>query len=369
MTIPNTDPLVSIVIRCFNEERHIGKLLHGVFSQQEVSFEVILVDSGSTDDTLRIASNFPVRIVTIDSREFTFGRALNRGCAAARGRFLVFASAHVYPVRMDWFTTLIRPFDNPTIGAVYGKQRGGEGTKFSERRIFEQWFPEHDIPVQDTPFCNNANCAILRHLWELYPYNEQITGLEDLLWAQRIAKKGYRVSYASQAEVIHLHNETLTQTFNRYRREAIALKAAFPKQKMSFLTFTSLFARNVVSDYLNAVRKEQLLDHLADIPVFRLMQFWGAFTGFQQEGEVSEKLKHTFYYPNANSSVDRDSKSEVPNERLINYSKLTDQRQLHRGAIEREMSKKEKTEWNLPGARPQMWYSISTKEISTPPQS
>ena len=68
---------VSLIIRCYNEEKHIEKLLNGIMQQALEKIEIILVDSGSTDSTLSIAAAYPVKIVSIDPNEFTFGRSLN----------------------------------------------------------------------------------------------------------------------------------------------------------------------------------------------------------------------------------------------------------------------------------------------------
>jgi len=102
---------VSIVIRAFNEAAHIGRLFDGINNQIcDHDIETILVDSGSTDETAKIAKRHKARIVKIRPEEFSFGRALNIGCAAASGEILIFASAHVYPVYHDWIQTLVAPF-------------------------------------------------------------------------------------------------------------------------------------------------------------------------------------------------------------------------------------------------------------------
>ena len=82
-TLPLVSHTVALVIRCFNEEAHIGRLLTGVVRQTHVPEEIIVVDSGSTDATLAIASAFPVEIVTIAPEDFSFGRELNVGLASA----------------------------------------------------------------------------------------------------------------------------------------------------------------------------------------------------------------------------------------------------------------------------------------------
>jgi glycosyltransferase involved in cell wall biosynthesis len=91
-----------LVIRAFNEERHIGRLLEGIRHQTVQDVEVILVDSGSTDATASIAAQYGAMVVHIPPAEFTFGRSLNLGLAAATCDLVAIASAHVYPVYPDW---------------------------------------------------------------------------------------------------------------------------------------------------------------------------------------------------------------------------------------------------------------------------
>ncbi len=74
---------VSIIIRAYNEEPHINRLLRGILRQHMRDVEIILVDSGSTDDTVASAKRYPVRVLSIKPEEFSFGRSLNIGCAQA----------------------------------------------------------------------------------------------------------------------------------------------------------------------------------------------------------------------------------------------------------------------------------------------
>ncbi|HAV78646.1 MAG TPA: family 2 glycosyl transferase, partial [Anaerolineae bacterium] len=170
----------SIVIRAYNEEKHIGRLLEGIRQQTIKDVEVILVDSGSSDSTVQIGEKFGARLVHIPSAEFTFGRSLNFGIKEATRELIVIASAHVYPVYPDWIESLLRPFEDDKVALTYGKQRGPDFAKFSEHQIFHQWYPDVSRRDQETAFCNNANAAIRKSLWDKYPYDETLTGLEDL---------------------------------------------------------------------------------------------------------------------------------------------------------------------------------------------
>ncbi len=160
----------------------------------------------------------------------------------------MFASAHVYPVYPDWLEKLILPLENPQTALAYGKQRGMETTKFSEHMIFQHWFPDHSTNRQDHPFCNNANAAIRRDVWEKHPYDETIPALEDLAWANWALKQGLQIAYVSEAEVIHVHNETWSGVFNRYRREGMAFKRIYPHEKFSLLDLFRLFFVNSIND-------------------------------------------------------------------------------------------------------------------------
>jgi glycosyltransferase involved in cell wall biosynthesis len=287
----------SIVIRAFNEAQHLPRLLEGIRQQTVKDVEVILVDSGSIDATLSIAESYGAQVVRIPSAEFTFGRSLNFGVRAAKRGLVVIASAHVYPVYPDWLECLLRPFDDQNVALVYGRQRGIETSQFSEHQIFRQWFPDADVARQDSPFCNNANAAIRRPLWEEHPYDENLTGLEDLAWAKWARDAGYAVSYTAHAEVVHIHNETPRGVYNRYCREAMAFKRIFPESHFNVYDFTRLTATNILSDLFHAARRRIFWRHFVSVFWFRYNQFWGTYQGYRQSGPVTQQLRQTFYYP------------------------------------------------------------------------
>ena len=286
----------SIIIRAYNEEKHIGRLLEGLRQQTLKDVEIILVDSGSTDQTVSVAEAFGARIVRIPSAEFTFGRSLNFGLRAATREFVVIASAHVYPVYPDWLESLLRPFEDETIALTYGKQRGPVTAKYSEQQIYHQWYPDTSNPNQTTAFCNNANAAIRKSLWEQNQYDETLTGLEDLAWAKWAQEHGYNITYVAEAEIIHIHNETPRGVFNRYRREAMALRRIYPEAHFNFYDFVRLTITNIFSDLWHAVRERVLWKNISSIFWFRFMQFHGTRLGHRETSLITPQLRETFYY-------------------------------------------------------------------------
>lgn len=307
----------SIVIRAYNEEHHIGRLLEGIKHQTLKDVELIVVDSGSTDSTVEIAESYGARIVKILPEEFTFGRSLNYGVRAATSKFVIIASAHVYPVYPDWLVSLLFPFEDSKTALTYGKQRGPQSAKFSEQQIFQQWYQEENKLRQETAFCNNANAAIRKSLWEKHSYDETLTGLEDLAWGKWAKEQGHEIAYVAEAEVIHVHNETPHAVYNRYRREAMAFKKIYPESHFSIYDFLRLTSANIASDLWHAAREHVLWKQLSSIFWFRFMQFHGTRLGHRETSLITPQLRETFYYAREKKMKEKTKREVEP----IQYQK------------------------------------------------
>jgi len=286
----------SLVIRAFNEERNLPRLLEGVRNQTVRDVELILVDSGSTDSTVDIAEKYGVQVVHIPPAEFTFGRSLNLGLSIASSPVVVIASAHVHPVYPDWLEKLISPFSDPRIALVYGRQRGTGSSKFSEQQVFSRWYPGESNLNQEHPFCNNANAAIRKSLWDMHPYDETLTGLEDLSWGKWVLEQGHTIAYLAEAEVVHVHAETPRGVKNRYAREGMAFKQIYPEAHFNLYDFFRSSISSIGFDILHAARTGRLFRSLISIVWFRLAQFWGTYQGYRHSGSLTPSLRETFYY-------------------------------------------------------------------------
>ncbi|MEL6644965.1 MAG: glycosyltransferase family 2 protein [Pseudomonadota bacterium] len=293
----------SIIIRTYNEARWLGDALDAVARQTGVSFETILVDSGSDDGTVDIAEGHGCRIERIEKSEFTFGRSLNRGCAAAKGDVLVFLSGHCIPTVEDWLQRLIDPIGSDGVVYTYGRQIGRDGiTKFSEEMLFQKYFPAQSSVPQDGFFCNNANSALDAETWRAHPFDEEVTGLEDLVMAKALVEKGHAIGYVAEAPVEHIHEETWPRVTTRYEREALAMQKIMPEVRFGLSELIRYTSAGIWLDFQEARRDGTMaqrgsLSLLREIVRFRTCQYFGTYRGARQHRKVSREMRERYYYP------------------------------------------------------------------------
>jgi len=291
--------LVSVVIRTLNEEKHLEELLSSIQVQKSECFniEVVIVDSGSTDATLDIAKKHNARITHIKKADFTFGRSLNVGCDFAQGEYLVFISGHCIPTNKNWVDDLVKPLTKNNIAYSYGRQIGRDTTKFSEQQLFDKYFPiESKIP-QKGFFCNNANSALRKNIWKKNPFDEDLTGLEDMFLAQQIIKQGEQIAYVADGAVYHIHDESWGQIRNRYEREAIALQKIMPELHFGLFDLIKCYFTGIIKDIKTALKCKVFFKEIKSILYFRYNQYMGAYVGNHIHRKLSKEMKLKYFYP------------------------------------------------------------------------
>jgi rhamnosyltransferase len=272
-------PAVSIVIRARNEAAFLGRLLAGIRLQDVADTEIILVDSCSTDDTRAIAKAHGCRVITIEPERFTYGRALNFGCASARGRTFVFVSAHCVPVNDRWLTRLLEPLRDATVAGSYGKQLPLPETLPYEQRNLLLSFPFDSRRQSSQIFFHNANSALRRKVWERFSFDETLPGLEDREWARRVLTAGWQIVYEPLAMVYHQHDETLAQIYERSHREGVALRRLDPSFVQSPASFVVNYLRGVQRDLCFVRRYGRPWRSVVEMVPQRFMEVYGTYRG------------------------------------------------------------------------------------------
>lgn len=300
--------LASIVIRTLNEGRHLDDLLVMIARQKTcgIGIETVLIDSGSTDDTLAIAKRHGARVTHIRKTEFSFGRSLNMGSDFASGNILIYISGHCVPVDEHWLQNLCQPLTDGHAAYSYGRQIGDDDSNYSERRIFAKYFPEKSAIPQDGFFCNNANSALLRSVWQKHPFDEDLTGLEDMELGKRLVNAGEKIAYVAEAPVFHHHLESWAQVRRRFEREALALRSIMPEVHLSRLDVLRCVVASVRGDWRAARLHGVTSTGRADMLRYRWNQYLGSFKGNHEHRRLSQAAKERFFYPQPNERPAQD---------------------------------------------------------------
>jgi hypothetical protein len=89
------------------------------------------------------------------------------------------------------------------IAATYGGQLPIKGVNpFEERTLMAVFTPDQDGTIR-APF-SNANCAIRKETWKIYPFDEEASFAEDFIWSQMLPKE-HEIKYVPEAAVYHTH--------------------------------------------------------------------------------------------------------------------------------------------------------------------
>ena len=311
---------LGIVIRTLNEAQHLPKLLQGIKQQSLTPDHILVVDSGSTDATADIARENGCTVISLEPSKFSYGRSLNLGFSACNTDIVVVVSAHVYPVHTDYLANLIAPFEDETVGMVYGRQVGDKSSQYSEKMLLEGWFPGVSEAWQRHPFANNANSAVRKDVWEQFRFSETLPALEDIHFANRMQEHGWFLSYQPDAEVVHVHNESWQAVKARYEREASALRQIFPSMRLGAPKIASLMVRNIIRDVVEAKKAKELSENLWKLFLFRYWQSVGFSSGFKKQPEqINQIMLRYFYSNNGKKDVTSDDTGErVP----VDYSAI-----------------------------------------------
>ena len=195
---------ISIIIRTKNEERWINHCLSMIQKQKYSNYEVILVDNMSSDNTIKIAQRYDfVKVIKI--KNFLPGLAINDGIKESTGEYIIILSAHCVPVNKSWITNLLKNFEDESIAGVYGRQFPVSFTDPIDKRDLLITFGEdRRIQIKDY-FFHNANSMIKKSVWETYPFDEEVTNIEDRVWGKKVIDSGFKLIYEPQAPVYHYH--------------------------------------------------------------------------------------------------------------------------------------------------------------------
>lgn len=249
MTTSTGDYLVSVVIPTKNAGHKLRHVLDIVLNQEvNWPYEVLVIDSGSTDETINIAKLYSsVRLITIAPRDFGHGKTRNFAIANTSGQYIAMLTQDAIPANTLWLAELVNAIDmDPRIAGVFGRHIAYTDASPFTRHELEQHFlgfsfhpvveldnhrryKEEEGYRQFLYFFSDNNALLRRTIWQKIPYPD-IDFAEDQAWARLIIEAGYRKAYAHNAVVYHSHNFGFIERLQRSFDESFAFRRLFNYQ-------------------------------------------------------------------------------------------------------------------------------------------
>ena len=223
----------SVVIPTLNAGESLGNLIKSLWNQSVRIHEIVVIDSSSNDDTVKIAKDNGARVIVIRRKDFDHGGTRHKAFLSTDSDFVLFLTQDALPTDSKYVENLLVPFSDPSIGVSTGRQVPRSDARYYEKLVRYFNYPGYSF-IRDISDVNSLGikaffvsdvCSAYRRSAYLhcggfdYPCNTN----EDMLMAAKMLKNGYKIAYAADARVVHSHNLSLRQQYRRNKEIGIFL--------------------------------------------------------------------------------------------------------------------------------------------------
>lgn len=229
-------PLVSVIIPTRNAGPGFSGTLEAIHTQQVTgAFEIVAVDSGSTDGTPDICRQFSVQVVPIDPQTFNHGATRNLGIERSRGQYILLTVQDARPANDEWMQALVDALESdPQAAGTYSRQLPHPEDNYLIKFLTEFWFRAQgekrvtqaidsieafrQMPyTQRRMLCgfDNVSSMIRRSVWDRFRF-APMQFAEDIEWACRVMCEGYHIIYEPASLVIHSHDRSFGYNVRRH---------------------------------------------------------------------------------------------------------------------------------------------------------
>jgi rhamnosyltransferase len=226
-------PRVSIVLPTLNGMATLPAVFEAIRAQEApFVFEVVAIDSGSTDGTLEFLGRHADRTLSIPPARFDHGLTRNAALAEARGEYVVLLVQDAVPATTSWLATLVAPLTrDPQLAGTFARQQPCAGASAMARHQLASWVAGQEVarvvaldrdayerlaPLERLERCafDHVCAAVRRSVWLRHPYRPTPIG-EDVEWAREVLLAGHRLAYVPEAVVTHSHDRGARYEYRR----------------------------------------------------------------------------------------------------------------------------------------------------------
>lgn len=239
------NPEVSVVIPTLNAGPGFEELLKKLSAQRvDFDYEIIVVDSGSTDGTVELARNYGT-VHQIPRAEFNHGTTRNFGLSLSRGRYVALIVQDAVPLDERWLATMVENLEqDEKVAGVYSRQVPRTESSTLTRTLVNTWATAslerqeqyirnlrqyrrmHPMKRRLLVAFDNVSSCLRRSVWEEFPFEKTNFG-EDLRWGKRAIEAGYKIVYEPRSAVFHSHERGFMYDLRRHYVNQLILSELF----------------------------------------------------------------------------------------------------------------------------------------------
>ena len=278
------DPLVTIIIRSFNEGWALRDTLPALSAQEYRNWELIVIDSGSTDGSVDlIRDSEPRHFIQIEPEDYNPSRVMNCAMDLAQGEYGIFLNADATPQGPNWLRPLVTALFDPLVAASFGRQIPRPGCRAVYRLDYERCFGEERESDKWDHFFSMVSSGLRKDIWAKRGFLPKMQYSEDDEYTRWCRAQGYRIIYRPDSVVMHSHNYTPAQAYKRSYGEGRALAAICPDAKSNggrmrtFLGWVADLGRD-----LQFCARQRALGEFPYSAIIRWQQRRARMVGFKQ---------------------------------------------------------------------------------------
>ncbi len=280
-----SDPLVSIVLRSYNEAWALADTFAAVQKQDYRNWELIVIDSGSNDGSQElIRAAQPANFIQIQPHEYNPSRVLNHGMRLARSGFGIFLNADATPQGSNWLRPLAAALQHSNTAAVFGRQIPRPDCRAVYACDYDRCFGPQRESANWDHFFSMVSSGLRKDIWAKRGFLEKLQYAEDDEYTRWARENKFQVVYCPDSVVMHSHNYTPDQAYRRSFGDAKALAASWRASPREFNFFRTRLA-GWISDFRHDLRFCLRADRLAELPHaarIRWEQRRGKLNGFRE---------------------------------------------------------------------------------------
>jgi rhamnosyltransferase len=302
-------PVVSIILRSFNEAWALADTLAALRRQSYRQWELIVIDSGSSDGSQAlIRAAEPAHFIQIQPHEYNPGRVMNTGMRLARSEFGVFLNADATPQGSEWLRPLATALLDSQTAAAFGRQVPRPDCRAVFACDYERCFGPNRESARWDNFFSMVSSGIRKDIWSRRGFLEKLQYAEDDEYTRWARANNYKVVYCPESIVMHSHNYTVAQAYKRSFGDARALAASWAGSPGE-LNFARTRLFGWLSDLRHDLRfcwRERRLGELPHAARIRWEQRRGKLDGFREGWRVYRGQE------NENTSVNKPVSAALP---------------------------------------------------------